>query len=145
MIDAQVNPVFAIEEMSFYEVQDAMTFADHLPFIATVVSSPGFVDGLSEARRSMLQDVLTELDADVAEVVADLNEKGLETIREAGGTEIVHLDESERAVFRELSLPVRDTYVELAGPRGARILETLLEEVEKAESSARDGEGTGGS
>ena len=46
MIDGQVNPVFAIEEMSFYEVQGAMTFAHHAAFVSTLVASPTFLDGL---------------------------------------------------------------------------------------------------
>lgn len=134
MIDAQVNPVFAIEEMSFHEVQDAMTFADHLPFVATVVAGPAFVDGLPPARRELLQEVARELDAYVAGVEEELNAERLETIREETSIEIVHLTEAERAAFREASLPVRETYVELAGPRGRRILDTLLEEVAKAEA-----------
>ena len=39
MIDGQVNPVFAIEEMSFYEVTDWMIFPRHAPFITTSVTN----------------------------------------------------------------------------------------------------------
>ena len=36
LIDAQVNPVFAIEEMSFYEVTDCMVFAKPAQFVTTM-------------------------------------------------------------------------------------------------------------
>ncbi|MDX1650402.1 MAG: TRAP transporter substrate-binding protein DctP [Myxococcota bacterium] len=143
MIDAQVNPVFAIEEMSFYEVQDVMTFANHLPFVATVVAAPAWVDGLTPDRRALLREVAIELDTYIAEVEGELNESRLETIREQGGTEIVRLGDAERAAFRERSLPVRETYAELAGARGERVLELLLDEVGKAEAAQPDGEDDG--
>lgn len=134
MIDAQVNPVFAIEEMSFYEVQDYMTFAHHAPFVSTVVASPAFVAGLAPERRALLDEVLHELDGYVFETQRRLNRERLDEILRAGGTEVVTLDDSERATFRTLSLPVRETYVEMAGPRGRAILDSLVAAVREAQS-----------
>ncbi len=136
MIDAQVNPVFAIEEMSFYEVQDYMTFAHHAPFVSTVVASPAFVAGLAPERRALLDDVLHELDGYVFETQRRLNRERLDVILRAGGTEVVTLDDSERATFRALSLPVRETYVEMAGPRGRAILDSLEATVRDAQSAS---------
>lgn len=135
MIDAQVNPVFAIEEMSFHEVQDYMTFANHAPFIATVVASPSFVAGLSEERRALLDGVIDDLDGYIFETQRNFNAERLEKIRSEGGTEIVRLDEAQRDAFRERSLPVRETYVEIAGPRGRAILDALKKAVREAEAS----------
>jgi len=135
MIDAQVNPVFAIEEMSFYEVQDVLTFAHHAPFITTLVANPAFVAGLDEERRGMLDGVLAEVSAAIFETQQRLNDERLETILEEGGTEVVTLGPKEREAFRKRGLPVRDTYVELAGPRGRAILDSLLASVAEAESS----------
>lgn len=41
-IDGQVNPVFAIEEMKFYEVSDYMIWAGQQEFTTTVVASKAF-------------------------------------------------------------------------------------------------------
>jgi tripartite ATP-independent transporter DctP family solute receptor len=136
MIDAQVNPVFAIEEMSFHEVQDCLTFAHHAPFIATLVGSPAFVRGLGEQRRALLDAVLAELDGYIFETQQRFNAERLEKILAEGGTEVVTLDESEREAFRELGLPVRETYVEMAGSRGRAILDSLLVSVAKADAAA---------
>lgn len=137
MIDGQVNPVFAIEEMSFYEVQDYLTFAHHAPFITTLVANPTFVSRLGADRRALLEAVVAEVDRYAFETQRRFNAERLETILAAGGTEVVTLDEQERAAFRKLSLPVRETYVELAGPRGAAIVESLHDEIGEADAASR--------
>ena len=125
MIDAQVNPVFAIEEMSFYEVQEVMTFADHLPFVSTVVANPAFLDGLPERLRRTVREVKAELDDYIFELQDDYNAERLDRIREQGDIEIVRLTAEQRQAFAERARPLRQRYTELAGERGRRILEGL--------------------
>ena len=134
MVDGQVNPIFAIEEMSFYEVQDVMTFAHHLPFVTTLVANPTFLDGLAPELRKTLEDVIRELEVEIAGVQQEMNRERLERIQAAGGTRLVELSEAERQTFRDASLPVRDRYRELAGERGAEVLRTLQTEVRRLES-----------
>jgi tripartite ATP-independent transporter DctP family solute receptor len=136
MIDAQVNPIFAIEEMSFHEVQEFLTFANHAPFIATVVASPAFLAGLADERRALLGEVVAELDSTIFETQRRFNAERLEKIRAAGGTEVVTLSDGEREAFRTLGLPVREAYIEMAGARGRAILESLLREVAQASADA---------
>lgn len=128
-IDGQVNPVFAIQEMSFHEVQDYMTFANHLPFVASVVTSPSFLDSLSPELRQMLREVKGELDSYVFDVQAMFNRERLEDIRSSSDIQLVSLTEPERAAFREASLGVREVFRRQAGERGARILEALEREI----------------
>ncbi len=45
---------------------------------------------------------------------------------------VVRLDEGEREAFRRAAAPVRDTYLELAGERGATLLEVLEASVDRA-------------
>lgn len=136
MIDGQVNPVFAIQEMSFYEVSSHMIFARHAPFVATAAANRAFIEGLEPERRAMVMEVIAEVDAYVDEVQRAYNAERLDLITERRpGLEIVtELTEAEREAFREASLPVRDMFVRLAGPRGAEILELLLETVARAEA-----------
>lgn len=136
MIDAQVNPVFAIEEMSFYEVQTHMMMANHLPFITTVVTNPQFFDGLSAEDRQLALDVFEELEDYIFDVQQALNAERLDAIAANSDIEIIELDESQRAAFREASLPIRDAYIELAGERGARLLEILTGAIAAAEKAS---------
>lgn len=136
MIDAQVNPVFAIEEMSFHEVQDYLIFAHHAQFVATVVGSPQLIAGLSEEQRQALDAVLAELDDAIFTTQRRFNEERLQRIIDEGGTEVITLDEAQRQAFRELSLPVRETYVEMTGPRGRAILDAVTAAVRDAAGPA---------
>jgi TRAP-type C4-dicarboxylate transport system substrate-binding protein len=135
MIDGQVNPVFAIQEMSFYEVTDYLIFPQHAEFITTVASSPGFLEGLSEERRRMIDEIVDQLQTEIYETQERYNEERLELIREARPeVNVVHLTEEERGAFRERSMAVREQYVELAGPRGEELLEIMERAVERAEA-----------
>ncbi|RFA24387.1 C4-dicarboxylate ABC transporter [Alkalilimnicola ehrlichii] len=133
-IDGQVNPIFAIEEMSFYEVQDYLVMPRHLQFVASVVTNPQFYDGLDAETQAMLQDVKEELDDYIFQVQRDYNAERLNVIRENSDIEIIELSEEEREAFHALSLPVRERYVEMTGEQGERILEGLQEEFAAAEA-----------
>jgi tripartite ATP-independent transporter DctP family solute receptor len=132
MIDAQVNPVFAIEEMAFHEQQSHMIFGYHLPFIASVIINPGVYDSLTDDQRQAVMEAESELDDFIYDTQTRLNEERLANITEEGGTEIIRLEEEQISAFRELALPVQDQYVEEAGERGRKILEGLKRELEEA-------------
>ncbi len=132
-IDGQVNPIFAIEEMSFYEEQDYLTSGRHAQFVATVAASRQWWDGLSDDKREMIEHTRDEMVEWIDREQIRYNEERLQAILDAGGTEFVELTDEEREVFRELSLAVRDIYVNEAGERGREILDTLLELVAEAE------------
>jgi len=125
MIDAQANPVFAIEEMSFDEVQSHMTFARHAPFVTTLVADPGFVTGLDQGRRELLLETVAGLESWADATQRSFNATRLEKIRSEGHTELIELGDAERARFRELSLPVRKQFVEMTGSRGQEMLDTI--------------------
>ncbi|MFG0320463.1 MAG: TRAP transporter substrate-binding protein DctP [Planctomycetota bacterium JB042] len=136
MIDAQVNPVFAIEEMSFYEVTSHLVFAKPAPFVTTVVAHPGFLDGLSEERRAMVREVTAELEPYAFEVQREFNRARLEEMLERKPElEVVELTEAERDAFRERSIPVRDSFVETAGASGRAVLDEVLAAVRRAEEA----------
>jgi len=132
-IDGQVNPIFAIEEMSFYEEQDVLTSGRHAQFVATVAASRQWWDGLPDDKRAMIEATRDEMVEWIDREQIAYNEERLQSILDAGGTEFVELTDEERDVFRELSLGVRDIYIDQAGELGREILGTLLELVAEAE------------
>ncbi|MCL7943856.1 TRAP transporter substrate-binding protein DctP [Marinobacter sp. ATCH36] len=133
-IAGQANPVFAIEEMGFYEVQNTMTFARPAQFVTSVVSNKQWFDDLPTDQKQWLEDALDEVTPLAWEVQAELNASRLETIRQNSDIRTIELTEEERDRFREASLPVRETYTRMAGDRGKEILQRLMEMVDKAES-----------
>lgn len=136
-IDGQVNPVFAIEEMKFYEVQDYMIFSGEQQFVTTVVTNADWYQAdLSDERKQMLDETISELADHIFEVQEQYNQERLEKIKEAKPEiEVIELTEEERAAFEERAQEVRQKYVEMVGGDAEQVLNDLQAEIEAAEGS----------
>jgi tripartite ATP-independent transporter DctP family solute receptor len=126
MIDGQENPIFAIQEMSFYEVTDWLIFPRHAPFITTAVTNRDFFASLPPARQQLVREVVQDLNGYILAVQRDFNAHRLEMICEAKPTlQIIELSDDQREQFRQASLPVREQFVAMAGPDGQRLIEQI--------------------
>ncbi len=133
MIDGQVNPVFAIEEMSFYEVTDYLIFPGHSQSVTTVVANGRFLDSLDAKDRELLNRTVERLDDYIFKVQEEYNTARLQIIREKkSDVKVIRLTEQQRARFREKAGDVQARFGALAGPGGKQFLELLLQEVEAA-------------
>jgi len=133
-IDAQVNPVFAIEEMKFYEVTDYMIWAGQQEFTTSVVANEDFYEGLSDERRAMLDQTIDDLADYIFEVKKEYAESRLDKIREAKpDMQMIELTPEEKAVFKEASMPARDTFIEMTGEAGQKVLDELTAEIKAVE------------
>jgi len=132
MIDGQENPVFAIEEMSFYEVSDYMTFPYHAPFVTSAITNASFFAALSEERKQIVKETISELSHYIFEVQEKYNQERLEKIIERRPQlKISHLSEAQQNVFREASASVRDDIERFTGPRGPQALAIIDRELAK--------------
>ncbi len=128
--EGNIQPVFAHEEMAFYEVQDYLIFSNHAQFIATFMGNKDWWDGLTDEEREVIIEAREELVEYIHDKQQQLNTERLETIKENSDIEIIELDQEQRDAFAELAHPVRDTFVGMTGERGERMLDKLLELVE---------------
>ncbi len=136
MIDGQVNPIFAIEEMKFYEVSDYMIWAGQQQFTTTVVTNSDWYAGLAEDRQQLIDETITEMADYIFDKQAEYNAERLETIKqERPELTMIELTEDERAAFREQAMTVREKYIELVGEDGKAVLEGLLADIEAAEKA----------
>ncbi len=133
-IDGQVNPIFAIEEMSFYEEQDVMTMARHAQFVSTVIAGSQWQQQLPQQQQQWLQQTVTEMVDWIYEKQATYNAERLQLIIDAGGTEVVELNEAQREAFRQQSFAVRDLYIEQAGNSGEKLLTIITDKITALES-----------
>ena len=133
--DGNIQPVFAHEEMGFYEVQDYMIFAKQSQFVATLMGNLDWWEGLSDEQRTMVNDVTKTLVDRGYEIQKKFNDERLETIKE-DDIQIIELSDEERKAFREMSMLVRDVFVEEVGERGKAALDTLLAETEKVSGNS---------
>nr|WP_298413979.1 TRAP transporter substrate-binding protein DctP [uncultured Halomonas sp.] len=133
--DGNIQPVFAHEEMGFYEVQDYMIFAKQAQFVGNVIANQDWYEGLSDEQRQMIDETTDEMVQIGHDIQSELNETRLDTIKEKGGIEIIELSEEERDQFRKLAEPVRQTFIDDVGELGEQALNALLEQVESSEGS----------
>lgn len=130
-IDAQVNPVFAIQEMKFYEVQDYIILAKQDGFFASLAANPDFFYELDDETKSMLLEIVEELNDFIIDTQESVNEERLEMIKESSDIEIIELTDEEREVFREAAMPVREIFLKSVGEKGVDILRLIEEEAQE--------------
>lgn len=134
MIEGQENPLFAIEEMKFYEVQKYLTLASSNLYVTTTACNPKFFDSLPKDMQQMILDTVEELRDYSFEIQGELNGAALDKIKAASNIPVVELTSEERAAFREASKKAYDRYAEMVGADGKNILDKLIEEVKAIES-----------
>ena len=136
--EGNIQPVFAHENMGFYEVQDYMIFADQSQFIANLIGNLDWYEGLSGEQRQMLDTTLDEMVQKGHDIQSQFNSERLDTIKEKSDINVINLNDEERAKFRELAKPVRQVYVDLVGERGKQSLDILLEQIKQSQSGNQD-------
>ena len=130
--EGNIQPVFAHEEMGFYEVQDYMIFAKQSQFVANFMGNLDWYKGLSDEQKQMVKDTTDELVQVGHDIQIKFNDERLDTIKEKGDIQIIELSEDERAKFRELAKPVRQTFIDDVGERGKKALDIVLEQTGKS-------------
>jgi C4-dicarboxylate-binding protein DctP len=134
MIDGQENPLFAIEEMKFYEVQKFLTLASSNLYVTSTSVNPKFFDSLPEDQKKMVLDTIEELRPVSFEIQAKKNGGALDSIKSKSDIKVVELTPEEREAFRAASKTAYDKYVEMVGPKGKEILDLLQAEAKAIES-----------
>ncbi len=127
-IDAQVNPIFAIEEMKFYEQTKYMIWAGQQEFTTTVVGNHDWYNNLSDKRRNVIDNVVDEMHDWIYQRQQEINQERLEKIKQAKPEmKMIRLSDEERQAFQEKTYGVRDQYVEQTGSDGEQTLKCLTE------------------
>lgn len=129
MIEGQENPISAIEEMKFYEVQNYLTLGSSSLYVTTTAVNPKFFDSLPADIQQMILDTVEETRDFSFQAQADLNGGALDKIKAASDIEVVTLTSEERELFKEASKSAYDVYKNMVGDKGAAILDKLMGEI----------------
>ncbi|NYB75868.1 DctP family TRAP transporter solute-binding subunit [Sedimentibacter hydroxybenzoicus DSM 7310] len=133
MIEGQENPLSAIEEMKFYEVQKYLTLGSSSLYVTTTAVNPKFFDSLPADIQKMILETVEETRDFSFQAQADLNGGALDKIKAASDIEIVTLTQEERELFKEASKSAYDVYKNMVGAKGAAILDKLMAEIAEIE------------
>ena len=131
--EGNIQPVFAHQEMAFYEVQDYMIFADQSQFVATVIGNSDWYDGLSDEQRTMVDEVTRSLVNEGHDIQTRFNKERLDIIRDKSDIEIIELTEKERKAFEKMAKPVRKTFAKEVGAGGEASMKALLKAIKETE------------
>lgn len=126
--DGNIQPVFAHEEMGFYEVQKNMIFANQAQFVATLMGNLDWYEDLSDQEKTMLKDVTQELVQTGHDIQSQFNKERLDTIKSKSDINMIELNDEQQDAFRKLAKPVRQVFIDEVGERGKQSLEILLHE-----------------
>jgi len=124
-IHGQSNPVFAIEEMGFHDVQSHMTLPKASRFVSSLIANPEWFAGLTERERQWLTDAVEDLSGQAWDIAQQLNQERLDTMVERGDIKLVTLSDQERAAFRKASQQARMEFIKATDEKGQTLLSLM--------------------
>lgn len=136
-VEGTEQPLNAIQEMKFYEVQDYITMSNHAQMASFMAMNSDFYSGLSDEDKALLDEIKPEMEAFAKENLQQMLTEKFDAIKDTKPEiKVEELTEEERQAFIEASLPVRDRIEEFGGKEAKKVLELLLADVEKYEKES---------
>jgi TRAP-type transport system periplasmic protein len=136
LIDAQVNPIFAIYSMKFYEVQDYITQLKSEPFLGIPTVNKQFFDGLpKDAQQEMLKFWHDSI-IPAGKWIDKRNASDMEKIKKARPeVTFTVLDDAAVAKFKAEAETVYPEFVKIGGEGSQKILDALLKDIGNAQKA----------
>jgi len=136
LIDAQVNPLFAIYSMKFYEVQDYLTQLKSEPFIGIPTVNQDFFNGLTQEAREEMRKFWIDAIVPAGKWITERNASDLEKMKAAKPSlKINVLDDETIATFKAKAETVYPKYTEIGGEGAQAVLDALLADIENAKKA----------
>ena len=136
LIDAQVNPLFAIYSMKFYEVQNYVTQLKSEPFIGIPTVNQKFFDGLPEEVQQEMRRFWIDAIIPAGKWITERNASDMEKMKEAKPElKFTVLDDATIAKFKAQAESVYPEYTKIGGEGAQAILDALLKDIENAKKA----------
>ncbi|MGD2270925.1 MAG: TRAP transporter substrate-binding protein DctP [Desulfobacterales bacterium] len=136
LIDAQVNPIFAIYSMKFYEVQDYCTQLKSEPFIGIPTANQAFFDGLPKEVQQEMLNYWRGAIIPAGKWIEERNVSDMAKIKKARPkVKFTVLDDATIAKFKAKAETVYPKYVKIGGEGSQEILDALLKDIEAAKKA----------
>ena len=133
LIDAQVNPLFAIYSMKFYEVQDYLTQLKSEPFLGIPTVNQDFFDGLTKEAQDEMRKFWVDAIIPAGKWITERNASDGEKMKKAKpDMKFNVLDDATIATFKAKAETVYPQYTKIGGEGSQAILDALLKDIENA-------------
>jgi tripartite ATP-independent transporter DctP family solute receptor len=136
LIDAQVNPLFAIYSMKFYEVQDYVTQLKSEPFIGIPTVNQKFFDSLPQEVQQEMRKFWIDAIVPAGKWITERNASDMEKMKKAKPElKFTVLDDATIAQFKAQAETVYPEYTEIGGKGSQAMLDALLKDIENAKKA----------
>lgn len=127
MVDGVENPLGALVDMKWYEVQKNLIMSNHIMYLEGVFMNDRFFNSLPKDLQAILTETVNEMHDYAYELQKKANADA--AIILAKHTEVVTLTDEQLDAFKKAALPVRKYYKESLSKRSAEMLEKLETEL----------------
>ncbi len=135
LIDGQVNPLFAIRSMNFYDVQDYFTQIYAEVFVGIPTINMVFFDSLPPEVQQEHREWWADAIIPAADWINDRHETDLAAmLDDRPEIEIIYVTGEEQERFKERALPSHERFFEIGGPNAEAIYEALVADIEQAKA-----------
>jgi len=136
LIDAQVNPLFAIYSMKFYEVQGYLTQLKSEPFLGIPTVNQEFFDGLTKEAQQEMRKFWIDAIIPAGKWITERNAGDGEKMKKAKPElKFTVLDDAAIAEFKAKAETVYPQYTKIGGEGSQEILDALLKDIENAKKA----------
>ncbi|MBN1380536.1 MAG: TRAP transporter substrate-binding protein DctP [Deltaproteobacteria bacterium] len=138
LIDAQVNPLFAIYSMKFFEVQDVMTQLKSEPFIGIPTVNQDFFDKLPKNAQQEMLRFWRDAMVPAGKWITKRNAQDRKKIKKARPkVQFTELDNAAIEQFKKRAKTVYPVFVEVGGNGSQQILDAMLSDIKQAEGELK--------
>jgi TRAP-type C4-dicarboxylate transport system substrate-binding protein len=136
LIDAQVNPLFAIYSMKFFEVQDYATQLKSEPFLGIPTVNQAFFESLTKDAQEEMRRFWVESIIPAGKWIDNRNQSDMEKMKKAKpNLKYTVLDDDAIAKFKAKAETVYPKFTNIGGEGADEVLETLLSDIENAKAA----------
>lgn len=136
LIDAQVNPLFAIYSMKFYEVQNYLTQLKSEPFLGIPTVNQDFFDGLTKEAQQEMRKFWIDAIIPAGKWITARNASDGEKMKKAKASlKFNVLDDATIATFKARAETVYPQFTKIGGEGSQEILDALLKDIANAKKA----------
>ncbi len=136
LIDGQVNPLFAIYSMKFYEVQDYCTQLNNEPFIGIPAVNLEFFESLTEEAQQEMLDYWQNAILPAGEWITERNASDMKKMKkDKPDLEFNYLDDEAISEFKAAAETVYPMFKKIGGEGSEEILEAMLKDIADAKKA----------
>jgi TRAP-type C4-dicarboxylate transport system substrate-binding protein len=136
LIDAQVNPLFAIYSMKFYEVQDYFTQLKSEPFLGIPTANLDFFESLPEEVQNEMLSFWQDSIIPAGNWIDERNASDKAKMMKAKPDAVFHeIDDAAVVQFEKRAETVYPKFEDIGGEGAGQILDALLKDIEDAKKA----------